>query len=318
MDLLMRLSLRALNRLPMVRPRITPRFADPYTTVVTAGDGHNPNACIPLRPTDHSPASASPDDRSVAADDPQAFRSPADTEASSRPLSGEALKTAKEFSEPALMVNESAVHRPLLPPEPSSRPQFEEGRIPSIREPSGAVNLNAEGAPGNPLIASTSEARAPFIRPSGIDTVFFDSTSGSEAPQTQNRHDRPPETLPEAPLSSAFPGTPASPTMLSTEAVRSQGLIPAAVHTQKDETGRTRDHHDAIGELPESRERISQYEPMVRSRHSSRLAPGEPVIQVSIGRIEVRAVTSSTARPAQRRPVMTLDHYLQQRAVNKG
>lgn len=317
----MRLTLRALNRLPMVRPRITPRFADPYTTVVPGGDRHSPNAPIPLNLTDHFPASASTDGRDVAVDGPQAVYPAADKETPSRSPSSEVLKTANGFSEPALVVDGPAVSRPTLSPKVSYRPPPEEGSYPSRRESTGTVDLGAEGTPGNRMVAPASDARTPFIKPVGPDTDLSDSTSGSEAPQSHNPQGRPPERLPEPLLSSAFPGTPDSPTLLSTEVVRSQDPMPEPLHTPWNETGRTREHHDTIGDLPEARKRTSAFEPMDRSRHSSRPVPAEPVIQVSIGRIEVRAVASSPApatRPAQRRPVMTLDHYLQQRTGNKG
>jgi hypothetical protein len=327
-DFLTRLAARALGIAPQVQPIITPRYAPdadvPGPDLPSAQESEppeqDPDAQPSFAPTIHSPRG--PGAHHVRGPDPE---DNTDTAATGEDAGEADLPDEHRVEQPP--TGETAVEPPPSPTDasdPPGAPDVIPGRPPSSTEdsPPPPTRAEHEAHPGvrlTPPILSTSRAARVRSMPEASP-----ATPHSEASDGPRRED---PSIPAAREPGARRGGPRSESRTTREEAQR-----ASRATESREPGPERptedlpdayDAFDRTGTLPpvwDYPERPGSVEPggsssysLTREDASSR---DEPTIRVTIGRIEVRAVSPPAPPPRQTRqpaPEMSLDDYLRAR-----
>jgi hypothetical protein len=299
MDLLTRLSLRTLGLLPQVKPVTAPRFG-PYDPAPMAG----PNSPDPLGspPPDREDGAFPP----VPPDDRPHGKNPLIT--ARPPASGPVPKLTAAFEE-TLQPGHAKIAEPRPPAGRATTRDTTGG--PRAADPlasdsghSGQVygvmpQAPPESRPDHPGPSSDIDGSRRILKETPLPPGPRRSRSPAAPPA--GRHQIRPQNdaaAPELPVRSGQ-------FTLQPPEHPNQRLVPDR-------------NSDAAGckTAFQGDRRIPLAAPD-RAAHPPPIAPAEPTIQVSIGRIEIRAITPPAAPHPERPPkagVLTLDQYLQKRS----
>ena len=299
MDLLTRLSLRTLGLLPQIKPLTAPRFG-PYDPAPMVG----PNSPDPL--------GSAPPDRETGASPPVP---PDDRPHGEKPL----MTTRSPASGPA----------PKLTAASEGTPQPSHAKIAEPRPPAGrTATRDTTSGPrsADPLASDPGPSGQVYgVMPQALPESRPDRPGPSSVMDGSRRI--PKETpLPPGPRRSRSPAAPPAgrhrirppnDAAAPEPPVRSRqfALQPPDLPNQRLVPDNTSEA--AVSKTAFQGDRRIPLAPPDRAAHHPTIAPAEPAIQVSIGRIEVRAITPPAAPQSKRPPkagVLTLDQYLQKRS----
>jgi hypothetical protein len=176
--------------------------------------------------------------------------------------------------------------------EPLEEPR-EEKSVDAPPPPTRIETIIARAAPEIETIVETRE----IVR----DRVI------ASLPQTMVQHDETPHRLDEQP-----PRVEQKPAAATTATTADAPQREHASREQQTPPARRRNARNAANNIEQQRRRANA-QPQLRGEETS--AASEPVVHVSIGRVEVRAVTNAPAqkRAPQASPVMTIDDYVARR-----
>jgi hypothetical protein len=311
MDLLTRLSLRTLGLLPAVKPLTAPRFG-PYDPAALAGPNYpEPSgATLPDHVAETS-ASALPNNRPDAIKRRQTSRPPAAPVAPKPAPAMEPTPQSDRIKAPESRL--SADHSDTGPGFPPSEELFM-----AAGRPGGA-----RFAPRNsqPAFSGHAHGAIPHVPPDR----WMDRAGPSGAMDVPGRIPGKTPPPPESRMSERPAVPPVGPRRIlhqqdapapdSPDRSRQITLEPPGNSNQRlvpDHNGKAAVSQTALQDDLQSLTRIPDH-----AAHNLPAAPAEPVIQVSIGHIEVRAITPPAAPTPKLPPkagVLTLDQYLQKRS----
>ncbi|HEX6288334.1 MAG TPA: hypothetical protein VFZ66_04045 [Herpetosiphonaceae bacterium] len=305
-DFLTRLAERALGLAPTIQPVLPSLFAPGAPPIDSAAIETEIEAAVeqhaPRRPRPRRGVFATPDDE-AADDEPAASSPPVDRHSSPRPQQSARAATIEPLAgtsqESALRPDER--HR--IGVEPAAERTAQALNIPLARTPAAA-----EPRATSPAASIERAADRAIHRIEPIDSaapgddgpstrVPLDAAQPPEAPRPRPAEDRTPRVQPRQERTTLLPAPPAQPTTIRpAQRERAEGLPTVAPI------------------IRETRERATTGGQSALSASEQPAAPPTQHIHVSIGRIDVRAVTP-TAPPAPRpsapsAPKMSLDDYL--------
>jgi hypothetical protein len=296
-DYLTNLIVRSMGSAPVVKPRLPSLFEPPMPYAVSLAESYPAE--------DHAVSETAPQD---VLDRPEVASAP-----SERPISIRKSQTERNV-------------KSELPPPPLAQPFH-------AREPSGANvhPLSDDGPPARPFLEILQERDLPAPAQSPPLSPSFETLSNSNRPTRRAVFAGVPDAVPENFASPLYQSTQQQPSVMIEvrksgesnsqlertrlarqlrEPVESQ-VRRLSGETEPPESERpvafTQKATEATEPLKIPRLEFARHFPPVPS-----VSPPEPTIQVTIGRVEVRAASTQPATPKQRAPspVMTLHDYL--------